>query len=467
MKSVLNCLLCFLITFVFMIASLLVTAVIPKDLIQKKSEESAQQLMRMDTHFYNVIDGSPGRDTPRVGDFSKMDQYADAVSLSMAYYIDPAHPLKSILWANYYNGREDTEHRLDTMNESYALSVKGNTEPNTEYLRYWHGSLILIRTMHVLWNYTEIKTILGITLAVLLAILLFLLLHHGYRAEAICLGVSLFAVSVWFVPISLEYVWMFLLMAVISIFAVRTCISGKSERLGLMMFLSGMLAAYFDFFTTETITLLIPLLLSIRILGRKSSEKKLWILSLNCGLLWGIGYIACWAMKWIFSAVVLHETVIPLIQHYFLYHLGALDEMTALQRIQYSILRNLWPLFPFGYGTIGAVLFALCALAFIYLVLQGKLRLKQSIRKSRILLYALLGVVVYLRYIVLRHHVYYHYFFTYRAQSASILALCFILLEVMELAGRGKSEPGENTPLSLDRQSANESSTDESSGPST
>ena len=46
-----------------------------------------------------------------------------------------------------------------------------------------------------------------------------------------------------------------------------------------------------------------------------------------------------------------------------------------------------------------------------------------------ILLCLLLGMVPYLRYIVLENHSYIHYFFTYRAQLITVIALLYVTYE--------------------------------------
>ena len=46
--------------------------------------------------------------------------------------------------------------------------------------------------------------------------------------------------------------------------------------------------------------------------------------------------------------------------------------------------------------------------------------------------YSFLGMIVFVRLIILWQHSWRHYFFTYRALAASVLALCFIVLELIE-----------------------------------
>ena len=114
-------------------------------------------------------------------------------------------------------------------------------------------------------------------------------------------------------------------------------------------------------------------------------------------------------------------------------HLGAYDEHSLGIGLIGAVLRNLYPLFPFGYGVIAAPVTPAMIVFFVFLpVYRGKVGLKKQINWSRIGLYGLLGLIVYIRFLVLWQHSWKHYFFTYRVQAASILALCFIILELVE-----------------------------------
>ncbi len=445
MKAAIKYIPVFLLTVTAMTLALVGIAMIPRDRIQKKSEESAACLMRRNVSYYNLVGGASGRKTLRPGDYSKVDQIADAYLLDIAYCLDAEHPLESALWARYYDGRQDTEEPLGNMNESYLCVVTEQPPANMQYLRYWHGSLVFVRPMLMFWNLDQIRIFYAVELLAMLTGLIILLLRNGLKAEAVCFGVSMFAVSVWFVPVSLEYTWMFLVMPVSAFLAVKMALAEKENSLYMLFFVTGMITAFLDFFTTETVTLLIPLLLSLRILHRKGSNsgtlrgKAGWLYAGKCILLWGTGYVATWTAKWGLSAIVFRENTIPFVRERFWLHLGVEDGMSAGEEMLGAIVRNLHPLFPFGYGRLGAVLFFALVVLFVFVpVCRNRLAMKRNWNRQLVLLYVLLGLTVYFRYLVLNQHSYRHYFFTYRAQAASVLALCFIVLELVEYVPKGR-----------------------------
>ena len=425
MKKALSYILLFS-TVIWVMTFLLVCAsTIPRSKIQRKSEESADYLMRRNEHFYNVFGDKSLLGEVRFGDCSKVDQIADAILLNIAYHVEPEYPLKSVLIDRYYRGE-------GTLNESYAKTVKAKTVPNMQYLRYWHGSLIFVRPLLMFFNLEQMKIFHGLMITSLSLLLFFMLIKRGYKSEALCLGISLGAVSIWFVPLSLEYTWMFLLMLASSIITIKFSDSlDKRECIYLLFLITGILTSFFDFLTTETLTLLIPLLLLVRI-GRRR-EQTLWDLSLYCVLNWGIGYIASWVSKWLLVYFVLGMNPIPYIRHNFFMHLGSYDEMTAMQQIIESFRRNLLMLFPFGYGMVGYIVFFVLLVIGLFLAIKNNVRLKKNVNRQIIILYCMLGLIVYARYSIIRHHGWFHYFFTYRAQASVILAACFIILELIEL----------------------------------
>lgn len=428
MKKVLLYIFLFCTVIWLMTAALVCAASIPTASIQKKAEESASYLMRKNVHFYNVFGEESVLGEVRYGDCSKVDQIADAKLLSIAYYLDQDHPLESVLTDRYYY-KSDTEK---TMNESFARSVKEDLEPNNQYLRYWHGSLIFVRPLLLFLNLREMKIFHGMVIALLLIVLLAMLIRRSYKTEAVCLSISMGIVSIWFVPLSLEYTWMFLLTLVISGIAVRFSDSPeKEERIFLLFFLTGMFTSYLDFLTTETLTLLIPLLLLARICRRNAldSYNLVW----RSVFLWGIGYIAAWVSKWGLVFLILGVNPVPYIRWNFFAHFGTYDNMNAIQQIIEAFQRNLLMLFPFGYGTAGCIGFSVLLVAGIVTARKKGIAFRKNVNIRQILLYVLLGSVVYIRYIVIRHHGWFHYFFTYRAQASVILAVCFIIPELLEI----------------------------------
>ena len=420
MKQALKYIGIFILTAGILIGPLITVAMIPTEQITDNLKESAVYLQEKNSVFRWTIPGVEG---------SRLDLYADSMLLDIAYYMDADHPVESTMWAKYYweSGKR--------INASFLKALTENPEPNKEYVRYWHGSLVFIRPLLCFFSIQEIFILHAVVLVSLFFALLTLLWRHHFKAEAAGLSISLLMVNIVFVPFCLEYYWMFLLMFLTAILTVCLTLKGKADKLLSVFLVVGIVAAFLDFFTTETITLLIPLLLSLRI-QEKRREQAPWKKVILCGLLWGIGYVCMWRLKWGLSSLILGENMMPYVTRSIEEHLLGIDDIPAFRLIWQGLLRNILCLFPFNYSIAGVTVFMTFVITVFVLVVKNRLIIKQHVDRDWTRLYLLLGLIPLIRFIVIRHHSWRHYFFTHRALAATILALCFVVLELVEYRRR-------------------------------
>lgn len=413
----------FIITLALLTSLFLLVAQIPREKIQNNMEESAKYLQQKGAAFPFTVLGI---------DCSKADYYADAVLLNVAYYLKSGRASESVSWAHFYSG--DAFDWNGMVTDYLPTAVREQPEPNQQYLRYWHGSLTVVRPLLMWFGINEIYVILGTLLWALLGTVIILLVRGGFGKEAAAFIIAMIGVSVWFVPVCLEYIWMFLLMAITSLIAIRISLKERYKTMPAVFLCVGMVAAFLDFFTTETITLLIPLLFMYAIHHRQSNKAPNQIFALKCAVLWGTGYIAMWISKWAFAAVVLKRDVMPFVRSSITEHLGAADNISLVQLWGKSIHNNIYKLFTFDYGMIGAILTLLLLFGFVFLPVGfNKIKLKEKIQKEWVLLYWIVGVVPYLRFIIISEHSAMHSWFTYRAQATSIMALILVFFEFVDI----------------------------------
>ena len=408
----------YFITAMLLIGCLLAAASIPRSAIEKNAIASAEFLAADPAVFHYQVEKAPA---------SIRDQYADANLLNIAYYFDPEHPLKSIVWDYYYLGDDLTA------NESFLKAVKENPPADKEYLRYWHGSLTIVRPLLVFLSVNQIYILHAVILIVLFTALMYVLLKNKYRMEAAALSIALVMVNVWFVPLCLEYYWMFLVMFLSSILAVKLAVDEQYESLDYLFLITGIVAAFLDFLTVEIITVLIPLLLVLSIRRWKGEFDGAWKATFRWLLLWGIGFVGMWVMKWVLAAVYTGQSVAPYLKDNTMLHLGLKSHISKLELIQRGWLKNFFALAPFEYGIYGSIVLVLFILYFIVIpVWKNKIRVKGRIDWNCVRLYLLIGALPYVRYMLLPTHTSHHYFFMHRAQTITVMALCFVVREVIE-----------------------------------
>lgn len=415
-KHSIKYILTFVITLLCLAGGLVLCAKIPQEAIKPKVQESAVYLCEGKL-FGELVKGVEG---------SKIDRYADSILLAIAYQYDDENPLTSVMWSSYYYSeyRNENQNLLDAVTFGHG--------PNQQYLRYWHGSNVIVRPLLLFFNIRQIYVLNGVVLAVLAALLLAILVKNKAYVPAMAVVAGLVLTASWFVPFSLEYTWTYLIMLIGSIFGVKLALGNKRKFMGPFFLVGGMITNYMDFLTTETLTLLVPLLLILWLdmhHNTSTSASGLLKKAVSPVFAWGCGYAGMWGMKWIMASVILKENVLPYVSGHIEERLGGDIGVGMWQYVTDAVLNNIKCLFPFEYGGSGLICGGLLLLLVAYI---GYVYHKKQVCKERILIYVLLGLVPYIRYIVLHNHSYLHCFFTYRAQIATILAIAFVLEEVTD-----------------------------------
>lgn len=406
---------------VVLLGILLCAAKLPQSKIQSNMEASADYLCQGEL-FGEQIEGIAG---------TRIDRYADSILLGIAYQYDEDKPMQSVMWSSYYY--------TDVQNENQNLrdAVYHGYEANQQYMRYWHGSIALVRPLLCFWNIQEIYRINGIILFVLMAVLCTSLAKKKAYILMAGLITGCVMTAVWCVPLSLEYTWTYVLFLLIGLIVWQFACRKWWSQMGYVFMMAGMITAFVDFLTTETLTLLVPLLLALWELHRQSPDKNGreigWFAGKNM-ILWGIGYIGMWMMKWGIAAIVLNRNVLPYITSHIEERIGGDIGVNPLSYIGGAITKNLSCLFPFGYGAIGWLVGA--GLLFVY-VYVAYVYHKKEIALHWIGIYLFIGLLPYFRYVILHNHSYVHYFFTYRAQLATILVALLVLEELTDWRWHG------------------------------
>ncbi len=410
----------FVLAVLILTALLIGAAKIPNSAIQQNMLESGEYFSSKEQVEY-LTEGVLA---------SQIHYSADAMWCSIAYNLEPDHPLESAMWANFSLWEE--ENYIGGFYQSVLNEAPGKL---VQYLRYWHGPAAILRFVHLFLNIRQVYILLSGLLTLLTVALLVILIRNHLFPEAVVFLMSLFMVSIWIVPLCLEYVWMFLVMIITAIVGAKMSLKGSCRNYGILFFLTGIIAAYLDFLTTETITLLIPLLLILRIRGRQHTNAESdWKLSLRSCMAWLVGYVGMWAMKWVIASIVLKQNVMPYVTQHIEERIGGDVGLALPEYLLQAILRNVGRLFVFDYGFVGAMVLGSLIFFFVFIpVWKNWVSVKTKINKSRVVLFFSFGLIPYIRYLVLHNHSYGHYCFTYRAQAASVMALCFVIFELVDI----------------------------------
>ena len=386
-------------------AALVLSWLIPQSMMHENMLSSAEYLCKNQV-FFDLKEGAP---------YTRIDRYADSILLSIAYNTDSVRPIRAAMRCDYYYTPYQNE------NDNLLDFVRDGKIPEQQYLRYWHGSAIAVRIMHLFTDIHGMYMINAVLLCLLTVLMLIYLIYRRLCAAAVGITAGLLAAGIIYVPYSLEYTWMFLLMPVFTAAAVHCAVTGKGD-IAAMFLVFGMITNFVDFLTTETITLTIPLMCAVYA-AHKNGGKIRWLQS--CAA-WVCGYTGMWISKWLIASAVLGENVMPYVTSHITRRTGDASPVYATS----AVLRNISCMFPLAYGGGGVVMLLIILTAAAYVCFVYR---REKIARS-VLIYPAAAVIPLLRYIVLREHAYLHYFFTYRALAAAVTALCLIIADMTDPA---------------------------------
>lgn len=391
--------------------ALVLTAMIPNSAIAHHMEESARSYASRDAFEFT-----------KEGQWNSIaDHYADAIWLNVAWNMGRGEPLKAVLQTQYYDGGE--------LGESIGLyqTVAQGAAPNTDYTRYWHGTAMMIRLLSLFTDVDGIKAI-GFTVFLLLVLLSAGVLLFRKRGDlALLLLLSLAAVRAWNLRLSMEYQPAFILAFLL--LPLYLLLERKGDRwlIGLSV-IGGTAVAFFDFLTTETVTVLLPLacVTALRALEKRlDNPREHAALLVKCAVGWGCAYVGAFLVKWTLAGIVSGENTFALALASVEERVGGSVEGVAASADSFvaAPFANLTMLFG-GEGRLDYAR-SFLALSITLLLLLSVWYLFQRKMISRAPVWMLLGLggVVLVRYLALNNHSYLHCFFTYRAMVSLIFAI--------------------------------------------
>ena len=133
-------------------------------------------------------------------------------------------------------------------------------------------------------------------------------------------------------------------------------------------------------------------------------------------------------VKWILASIVLRTNALQYVSDNLKLRINGTEGVITLKEMYSKVIPlNFWTLYPIC--NIKGIKRQLKILSIIVLTITILIDWKK-IRKSKYaLLLIVIAIVPYIRYIILANHSYKHFFFTYREQIISIIALGMIICE--------------------------------------
>ena len=396
MKRIVKYCLTFSLTVLICIALLIITALIPKELVKSNMVKSSEEMY--DISYIYFFNNQKNR-------AFLIHNYPDPITFNLTYSLDSKKPLTSSILTKYYATNKFGE-KVNVREKAYF-----DYKPNKEYYRYWHGNMFLVKTLMLVFDYKNIL----IFLSVILIAFTLLITYNLYRRNhliAVLFLISNLLCHVYVTFYCLEYIYMFLLSYIMSLIAFK--LIDKDESKVICFFIvGGVLANFFDFLTTETLVFTLPFFIIFNFSKKKDFKTSLvfFIKSLIAFLL---GYSLMWILKWLILIIIYKQSPNDFLNTH-------IEErgfsLVAVKKEPFkSIYDNLKLIVPFCYlNNSLVILITICYICYvIWLIIRKKI-------DSKGLILLLISIIPMLRYFVLYKHSIEHTFFTYRALLPSIM----------------------------------------------
>ncbi len=378
-KTILNYLVCFIILIFIFAAGLILVYQIPNAYLEPQYPKSIAQIGKEDV-YANYLFSADG---------SILDNYMDDLMLKTCH-----------------------------VSSAYDSSIHAAFD-NNGYPRYWNGYLLTLRPLMTQFTYQQIRYI-----SMLILLISFCFCFSGIQREAGSVTALGFAVSMImcflvFVGESLQYFSAFMVMFA-ELLLILYIPRFRDMKQGVMLlFAAGMAVNYFDLLTAPLLTLGIPLVLLLCLnsdMYIRNSYRKTWS-DVVCGsALWGIGYAACWAAKWLIGTIVLGDNIFADAWKTARFRVEG-SETVPLDRA--LMFRSNIDTYYFAKGHKPFALIAVLLLVLIIILIRH--HRKDFLKRS--LPFLFVAVYPYVWYFVLSNHSQLHYFYTYRIQAITLFAV--------------------------------------------
>lgn len=426
-RKIISCVLVFVITAALLAGLLTSAALIPTDAIKDNFISSAEFYVELDKFLIlnNIPDGF------------LVDRYADITLLEIAYHLDSAHPFTSAIQAMHNYGAELQPGMLIDIAEN-------DIAPDVSYSRYWHGTVIFLRLFMLFMDIRGVYILNFIVFLALTVALCRMLIKRKCLPAAIFLIIGMILTRVYMMPLCIEYVSTCLLMLIVSIAVLKVDNTEREKYIPYVFIVSGTATCFFDFLTTETLTLALPLVLLFCVRafnGRKEDLKKTVLFCVECIALWLIPYALMFLTKWALSAIVSGAEEFGNIIDRASYRVdGGSSDAPYGKRIA-AIVLNLSQIILYSFTDTYTGIFGLTAL-YIFIIAGAVYMLRrEKCDFTMPILILIIGLIPFGRYFILPSHSQVHAYFTYRAQFVSIVALLSSMTLCFDLKALRKSDP--------------------------
>ena len=351
---------------------------------------------------------------------SVLDNFTDSLMLSVAVFENEESTVTRAM-KNYYAMRSVDMLSFDSL---YAY-LQGESCYGENYARYWHGYLVILKPLLLVFSYSDLRILNMFVLCMLLAYVSGLCckkLSKGAGAVFLLMFVFLMPLTL-FQCLDMANMMYVTLLAMIALFK-KQGYWEKREHAVIYFLAVGMVTSYMDFLTYPIITLGVPVVTYMALkVCRKNRILKLWDTAVWI-VSWGLGYGGMWSAKWILASLFTGENIILNALRTVKKRSDMYSEDSGLMKRFGAITDNFHVLFQ---GVFGKLL-VICIISMLCCLIRNCKRYGRD--KKGIWLIGLVAMIPLVWLFVTSEHASIHSWFTYRnlvvcIYSLGMMSVCF------------------------------------------
>lgn len=348
---------------------------------------------------------------------SKVDNWVNTLMINTAIYDGERDFLDKVM--NAYTVRFLDENLIFSLVHYFSDDNTG--EIHEPYTRYWHGYLIFLKPLLLLFDVNEIQT-LNLIMMTLLILSVIYAFYKTDKKEYIIpyLASMLFLFPTVFYKVMLYYGIFYLTNIAILLILFKHKWLTENNRYCYFFFIIGIIACYVDILSFPVLSLGLPLCVYF-IQANLSTIKEVLQKFFSFSILWSLGFSLMWAGKWIIASIYegnlkpLYEAVASLTERS-----GTLDYITGNTFSRFdAITMNLSSVSDTYYNIVLVV--SIIALMIYCLIIKGS-NLNVEFEPVYI---GFLGIAVMplVWYFLTANHSYIHQFYTCKLFAGSVFAI--------------------------------------------
>ena len=222
----------------------------------------------------------------------RLDNYTDTIILQQAYLMDTIKD-PTVIFSNPYVSKSYNDPEVP--DRILALEeARKNQVGTSHYTYYWIGIRALIRPLLYLFSYQNIRGILSI----IFIMLWFAASASVYRSTGKPTGIAFFlsviCMNIPVVASEIQFVPCFYIMFIAVILITRN--RSKLHRAPAILFITGAVTQFLDFYTYPIITLCFPLIVLVVLFRQQPTTKPVMTL-LKCIFTWFFAYAGFWLIR--------------------------------------------------------------------------------------------------------------------------------------------------------------------------